>query len=229
MPCFLVGELAAEAAAMNGELPVHRFSHQAGHIAAALYSVGRLDLLTGPFLAFHLSGGTTEGVLVTPDRETVIRCAPGSVSLDLKAGQAVDRVGAMLGLPFPAGPALDKLSLQSDRQFRVRASAKADNISLSGIENRCRDMCERGEAPCDVARFALDSIAAALLHMIDALKAAHGDLPAVFAGGVMSNTLLRNAVSAHHDPLFAQLGLSGDNAVGVAVLGAVKQGLMLKN
>ena len=67
MPCFLVGIGTAEMLGQALGVPVHRFSHQQGHIAAALYSAERLDYLERPFLAFHLSGGTTEAVLVAPN------------------------------------------------------------------------------------------------------------------------------------------------------------------
>ena len=66
MPCFLVGIGAAQMLAQALGVPLRRFSHQQGHIAAALYSAQRLDLLHERFLAFHMSGGTTEAVLVEP-------------------------------------------------------------------------------------------------------------------------------------------------------------------
>ena len=95
-------------------VPVYTFSHQAGHIMAALYSSDQIALCKKKFLAFHVSGGTTEALLVTPDKEHVFHCELVAASLDLQAGQAVDRVGHVLGLPFPAGPALEKLALALD-------------------------------------------------------------------------------------------------------------------
>lgn len=67
MPCFLVGKAAAEAISVSENKPLRTFSHQEGHIVAALFSAKRLDLLKETFLAFHVSGGTTEALLVTPN------------------------------------------------------------------------------------------------------------------------------------------------------------------
>ena len=63
MPCFLAGQCAAECMGAALGVPVYDFSHQQGHLAAAALSVGRLDLLGAPLLAWHLSGGTTELLL----------------------------------------------------------------------------------------------------------------------------------------------------------------------
>lgn len=101
MPCFLTGISAATAVSRALSVPLYRFSHQEGHIAAALYSAGRLELLNEPFIAFHVSGGTTEAVLVNPDNEHIINAEIVASSSDLKAGQAIDRVGVMLSLNFP--------------------------------------------------------------------------------------------------------------------------------
>ena len=115
MPCFLAGVSAACAAAKALDVPLYRFSHQAGHIAAALLSADRTDLMEKEFLAFHVSGGTTECVRVTPDSERILHAELLLSSLDLKAGQAVDRVGVMLGFPFPAGKYVDEEAQKSTR------------------------------------------------------------------------------------------------------------------
>ena len=111
---------AASCTAKALGVPLYTFSHQAGHIAAALYSAGRVDLFTQPFLAFHVSGGTTELVHVQPDAARVLRTETILSSLDLKAGQAIDRVGVMLGFPFPAGKYVDAKSRESARRFSPR-------------------------------------------------------------------------------------------------------------
>ncbi|MFR5069082.1 MAG: hypothetical protein ACLTE2_04090 [Eubacteriales bacterium] len=88
-----------------------RFLIKADYIGAALYGAGRLDLLSHPFIAFHVSGGTTEAVLVRPDKERIFTAEIVSCSLDLKGGQAVDRVGVMLGLSFPAGERIGAIGI----------------------------------------------------------------------------------------------------------------------
>jgi N6-L-threonylcarbamoyladenine synthase len=69
MPCFLAGVNAAQSAACVSGVPFYEFSHQAGHIAAAVYSAGKTALFHGEFLPYQVSGGTTELLLVRPDNE----------------------------------------------------------------------------------------------------------------------------------------------------------------
>lgn len=227
MPCFLVGVSAAKTAALSLGVPLHTFSHQQGHIAAALYSAGELDLLGQRFLAFHVSGGTTEVVLCEPDKKAIFSTAVVAQSLDLKAGQAVDRVGVMLGLPFPAGPELEKLALRANQSFSIRPSMKGTDCSLSGVENKCRTMIVRGAAREEVAAYCLQSVLAALDGMAAALLRKYGDLPLLFAGGVMSNSIICGALTQKYDAVFGEPVFSADNAAGVAVLAARKEGMEL--
>lgn len=220
MPCFLVGEMAANCLGAALKVPVLPFAHQQGHVAAALYSAGRLDLFRERFIAFHLSGGTTEALLVEPSAERIIRCTKIGGSMDLKAGQAVDRVGVMLGLPFPAGKYLEELALKSDRKFKIKPVMKGTECCLSGIENKCRKMLENGEKPEDIALFCLKSVEAALCGMTDAMLSEYGKLPLVYAGGVMSNCIIRNTIENKYGGIFAKPEFSSDNAAGIAVLAA---------
>ena len=226
MPCFTVGAGAARMIAMAQNIPVYTFSHQAGHIAAALYSAQKLELRNQTFLAFHVSGGTTEAVLVHPDEQAVFSAEIVAGSLDLKGGQAVDRVGVMLGLPFPAGNALEQLALQCNRTFRIRPSFKGENCSLSGIENQCRTMWEKQVPKEEIAMYCIQSLLAALDGMCERLFKKYGELPVVFAGGVMSNCIIRKALSGKYGAYFAEPAFSADNAAGIAVLAAIREGLL---
>lgn len=222
MPCFLVGENAAHCLAAVQRVPVYSFSHQAGHVMAALASVQRLDLAKQPFLAFHVSGGTTDLLLVQPDEQKIITISQLASSLDLKAGQAVDRVGVMLGLPFPAGKHLDALSLQAEPcRFGNRPVLKEGNCCLSGIENICKKMLQQGSQPAQIALCCLDYIGNTLEAMVDYALEQHPGLPVLFCGGVMSNTLLRQRFADRENILFGQAEFSSDNACGTAVLAAL--------
>lgn len=228
MPCFLVGVSAARAAAAAAGCPLYEVSHQAGHIAAAVYSAGRLDLLDAPFVAFHLSGGTTEGVLVRPDSERILRVEPRAKTLDLHAGQVVDRVGRMLHLGFPAGKELDRLACESDTEDFLRPAIKGADCCLSGVVNRCETLLRRGAGRPEVARYCILSIQAALAAMIERVMDAcredfPGGLPLVCAGGVMANSIIRRQIASQYGAVFAQPALSSDNAAGVAVLAALMQ------
>ena len=142
MPCFLVGLNTAKILSSSLSKNVKITSHQNGHIVAALYSADNLKLLNERFIAFHVSGGTTEALLVEPDEDEVIKCTLIASSLDLKAGQAIDRAGVMMGMRFPCGAEMDKLSRESGRTFgKVKVYSKGKDISLSVCGKAlCRDI-----------------------------------------------------------------------------------------
>lgn len=222
MPCFLVGENAARSVASALKVPFYTFSHQQGHIAAALYSAKRSDLLDRKFLAFHISGGTTDLVLCEPDNKSIIKITPVSCSNDLKAGQAVDRIGVKMGIPFPAGAELEKLAQKSQKQFKNKIKLQDGFCSLSGLENKCLKMLENGELKEDVAKFLLTYIADTVTAMTEYALGKHGDLPIVFAGGVMSDKIIKDIITSRFEASFAEPEYSCDNAAGIAFLTSLK-------
>ena len=219
MPCFLAGVAAAQSFAAGLHLPVYEFSHQSGHIMAALYSANALRLLGRPFGAFHVSGGTTEMLLVTPFEKTFkVECIGGTD--DLHAGQIIDRVGVAMGLSFPCGPALEQLAAANDKPLpRPRVSVREGRCNLSGLENMAEKLlAETGDKPL-VAAFVLEHIAETLAAMAAFLRETHGDLPLLFAGGVMSDRVIAQKLSARFaNVYFAEPAFSADNAAGVALL-----------
>lgn len=222
MPCFLVGVNAAKCVAAALNKPVYGFSHQAGHIMAALYSADKLELKDKKFIAFHVSGGTTEMLLVSPNAERAFDVEIIGETLDLNGGQAVDRAGVMLGLRFPCGKELEKLALASDKTFNPKICVKEGNCSLSGLENQCAAMNKKGDSAEDISRFCLDFIGKTIEKMTEYALEKYGDLPLVYAGGVMSNTIIRKRIESKFNAVFAKPDFSCDNAAGTAVLAAVK-------
>lgn len=218
MPCFLVGKGFACTLGAAWGVGVKFFSHQQGHIAAALYSAGKLELLDRKFLAFHVSGGTTEALLVRPDPQGMPEVELAAQSLDLKAGQAVDRVGVMLGMGFPCGPELERAALAWDRPVKARAYMKGRDCSLSGVENQCRKLWEEGHPREEVARTCLEMVLAALDAMCAGLLEDFGPLPVVFSGGVCSNSILRERLTEKYGGAFAAPEFSADNGAGAAIL-----------
>ena len=223
MPCFLVGVNTANAVSKAAGVPMYETSHQVGHILASLYSINRLDLINEQFIAFHLSGGTTEALLVKPDESEIISAEIIAQSLDLKAGQAVDRTGVMLGLDFPCGKQLDLLSRECEQNFKIKPSMKGLDCSLSGVENKARTMLENGASKQETAKFTLTYISQTICEMLRRIKREYGELPVVFSGGVASNSLLRQYVNNEFNAYFAQSEFSLDNAAGCAVYAYLKE------
>ncbi|MBQ3150368.1 MAG: peptidase M22 [Clostridia bacterium] len=223
MPCFLAGVNVASCAAKLMNVPLYTFSHQAGHIAAAIYSSGRQELLSRECLAFHVSGGTTEVVQTKPDSEKIIAAKTVLTSLDLKAGQAVDRTGVMLGFPFPAGKLVDAKAQESDRTFKIKVPMRDGCCSLSGLQNKCEKMKKDGESDSDICRFCIEYIAEALSAMAKYALSEYGELPLIFSGGVMSNSIIRSRFMKEFDCTFAQPEYSCDNAAGIAYLASIKK------
>lgn len=222
MPCFLVGESIAKSISSTLKIPIYRFSHQAGHIAAALYSANALNLIGKQFIAFHVSGGTTEAVMVTASQQNVFDCEIIAKSLDLKFGQAVDRVGNMLDLPFPSGKYIDELSRKGTYNGKINISLKGCDCNVSGLENYCRKLFENSFSKEDIARFTVEYIYKTINGMTEALLKKYGEFPLVFAGGVMSNSIVRERMSDKYGALFADPQFSSDNASGIAVLAMLR-------
>ncbi len=217
MPCFLAGESVARSTAHLIGVPVFTVSHQQGHIAAAALSAGALELLDRPFLAWHLSGGTSELLLVSPGEDGLPHCECIGGTMDLAAGQLIDRTGALLGLKFPSGAEVDKLAQNAskDKGFRVKVSDS--RFSLSGIQNQIESR-GRTYTPEGLSRYALETVSNAV---IQATKQALQKYPfeVLCAGGVMASGIIRSRLKAEVSKvMFAEPGLSGDNAVGAAVL-----------
>ena len=222
MPCFLAGEGCGRSLAAALGVPFYAFSHQQGHIAAVLFDAGRPDLTANRFLAWHLSGGTTELLLVEPAGKLFTAHRIGGTS-DISAGQLIDRTGQHLALPFPSGKALDELAMAAEEQPYFSVKAEALSFSFSGLENKMHALSDRGAPPETVAAFVLRSIAEAVKRVTAEAKKLYPDAPVVFSGGVCSNRLLRTECAVF-DPVFSAPALSTDNAVGIAVLARMQEG-----
>ena len=216
MPCFMVGYTHAKLLSDSLGLPLIEVSHQQGHVAASLWSAGRLDLMDTPHLAWHLSGGTTELLLVEPDGKNV-RCTRIGGTSDISAGQLIDRTGQMLKLPFPSGKHLDALSRQGTGTDVFRVKCPSFEFSLSGVQNKVQQFHERSVDAAETAAYALRCVAEAVYKATENALKAYPGLEVVFSGGVASNSMLREVIQPLK-PIFSEPQFSTDNAMGVAVL-----------
>ena len=217
MPCFLAGASQGEGLAHVLGVPFFAHSHQQGHLAAAAWSAGRMDLLDRPFLAWHLSGGTTELLLVEPEG-TSVRAEILGGSKDISVGQLIDRTGVLLGLDFPAGKALSALAGEAEGVAPFPVKLDGLSFSLSGMENQVQRRLAEGETPARVAAFALETVCHVVLRATQAAREAHPGLPVLCSGGVASNSRLRELLTRACQAVFAQPQYATDNAMGTAVL-----------
>lgn len=219
MPCFLAGKSAAYAFAAARVVPVREFSHQNGHVMAALYSCGEMERLGAtPFLAFHVSGGTTEALMAQPD-ETGFRLILVGETDDLNAGQLIDRVGVAMGLSFPCGKEMEELaSAYRGKIHRHPVCVREARCSLSGAENIALKIWKETQSKEAVAAFVFDFVCRTLLAMGEQLEEKYGAHPFVFAGGVMSNRWMRTRLASRFDAAFSEPEFSADNAAGIALL-----------
>lgn len=197
-------------------VPLVECSHQQGHVAASLWSAGRLDLMDKAHLAWHLSGGTTELLLVEPEGRSV-RCTRIGGTTDISAGQLIDRTGQLLNLPFPSGRHLDALSSNAVNEDVFSVKCNHMEFSLSGVQNKVQQYHQKHNAPAETAAYALRCISDGIIRATKQAMAVYPDLPVVFSGGVASNSMLRKLCEPF-SPIFAQPQYSTDNALGVAVL-----------
>ena len=218
MPVFTAGRNFAVSLASLLGVPCFTLSHQRGHILAG--QIGNPPLWE-PFVALHLSGGTTESLLC--ERETI---APLGRSLDLHAGQLVDRLGVAMGLPFPAGAALERLAMEAKAEALLPVSMANDDLDchLSGAETQCMRWLSGGDyARQRIAAEAFDLLARTAARMLAAACAKTGARQALVVGGVASSALLREQLPARlakrgcgAEVVFGKREYASDNAAGAA-------------
>ena len=218
MPCFLSGVAAAETASAALGCDKYSFSHQNGHVMAALYSSGMTELLEkeGSFAAFHVSGGTTELLLVTPGSDSFKVEQIGGTQ-DMNAGQAIDRTGVLMGLSFPCGKEMETLCADVPYQ-KSRVAVKELGCNLSGLENLAAKLYSQTSDKALTSAFCFDFIADTLKGLSENLRKAYPNIPIIFAGGVMSNKRIAENLSQLSNVYFSDPEFSADNAAGVALL-----------
>ena len=218
MPCFLSGVSVAESASALLGCERYFFSHQSGHIMAALYSSGMTELISKgeKFIAFHVSGGTTEILLVSPTSDTFSVELIGGTA-DMNAGQAIDRTGVLMGLSFPCGKEMESLCVDVP-YHKSRVSVKGLNCNLSGLENLAAKKFAESADKAITSAFCFDYIADTLMALSENIREAYGNLPIVFAGGVMSNKRIAARLAALGNVYFSEPEFSADNAAGIALL-----------
>ncbi len=222
MPVFLAGLAFARSTAAAAGVPLYRTTHQRGHIRAAM--IGTPIRGDKPFLAVHLSGGTTD---------VLLRSADGTIetmgtSLDLHAGQLVDRIGVRMGLPFPSGRYLEETARRCPAAPKalLKVSMEGGNCHLSGCETALISLMDRGLSGEEAALEVYSVLCRTVLRMLISAKEKTGISRCLIAGGVASSLLLREMIDERNRKrglglqiCFGEAKYSADNAAGVALLG----------
>ena len=220
MPVFLVGLGSAKTMGAAINCPVFETSHQENHILAGMWSAG--GEFEPDFLVVHASGGTTE-ILRVQKNPDYFKVELVGGTCDLHAGQFVDRVGVALGLPFPAGPHLEKLAEMSGGNTPIiPISVAGPQISLSGPESHVMRWLANSPDSSAVAASVQYCIAESLQRALAAAIDQTGIRTVLLVGGVSANRFIRTYVanclcrSSGAVVRWPAPEFSGDNAVGAA-------------
>ena len=232
MPVFQVGFTAGSMLAAALNVPFYETTHQRGHLAAAMAGTALEN--EDRLLAVHLSGGTTD--LLVMDSEKVEQIGG---SADLHAGQLVDRAGVAMGLPFPSGEELEKLAVRGKSEGLLGCSLDKGDLTchLSGAETKVQQWIAAGTMPReDIAREIYDLLARTLARMLKAGAEKTCLKKALVTGGVAASALLRQLLEERRlktrgcpEIVFGKPEMSGDNAVGVALIGAKRLKFTIHN
>ncbi len=228
---LLVGLTFAKSVAWSRGIPFVGVNHIEAHLLAVCLEVPELQ---PPFLGLVVSGGHTEFILV----EEWGRYRMLGSTLDDAAGEAFDKVGQLLGLPYPGGPAIDKTAREGGdphafkfpRGLRHRDDC---DVSFSGLKTAVRLTVEKlgpeesQRRVADLAASFQEAVVASLEDKFAWALRHTGARHAVLAGGVAANSALRNRLTARAEAEGATLHLTPmrlctDNAAMIAWAGAVK-------
>ena len=223
MPCFLVGTAFAKVTSALFGCPTYFNSHQKNHIAAAAYSGGRFDILKSRFIAYHVSGGTTDIVLCTP-RSGGFNAERIGGTADISCGQLIDRVGVLLGYPFPCGKSVEKNAI-GNIGGKIRIASHGFEYNFSGFQNIIEKMKYESTDAAQICDYTLDVVYSFLSDSIHRLRQEYGKIPVLLSGGVMSNKIISDTLCDSFDDIcFSAPMYSVDNSLGSACLCAYARG-----
>ncbi len=216
---LLVGVSAAKALALVWDVPFLAVNHLEAHLHAAFLDEPSLEL---PVVVVLVSGGHTMLVLM----EDRLRYRVLGATVDDAAGEAFDKVARYMGLGYPGGPAIDRLSGEGDPAAVAFPRAMLHdgwNFSFSGLKTSVINYLRRHpDAPLvDVAASFQEAVADVLVAKARRAAAEHGAAGLCLAGGVAANSRLREMTldAATADGMSAYLpsrAMCTDNAAMVA-------------
>lgn len=228
MPVFTVGSNFAKLFSSLNNCHYYETTHQENHIEASLLTNNIKN--KDRFLSVHMSGGTTEVLLVKKERlEREISIVGGTK--DISFGQLLDRIGVKMGYNFPCGKYIDEnaLKCQDKIDFGLKTSVKDGYMNLSGIENQINKIIDDYSKEY-ICKLLLDTVCRNILKSVLYISRENNINEVIFAGGVsaskyisrkIKSELSKNNITAY----FTEPEYSTDNAVGCALIGLEKLNL----
>ncbi|MDR2005972.1 MAG: O-sialoglycoprotein endopeptidase [Acidaminococcales bacterium] len=220
MPAFTAGVAVARSLASALGVKLYRVSHQENHIEAGLWSAGAPQ--GACFIVLHVSGGTTD-LILAERRGKRLSIAEIGGSGDLNAGQYIDRIGADMGLTFPAGRSLEALAAEADGVLEMPVAVNGLCVSYSGPFSASRRLLQKGADRRSLAAGIQTALAESFARIIQNACAHSHCREALLVGGVASNLFIRGYVTekmakAGIGVYFPLPEFCRDNAAGCAVV-----------
>lgn len=227
MPVFVVGKGQAFILSKILNTSYWKYSHQEGHIGAGMMK--NQIKHSERFLSLHISGGTTELLLVN-NKENHISVEIIGGTLDLSIGQLIDRIGVELGLSFPCGEEMDRISQNGNvLPLNVPISLKDKTwFNLSGLENYFSKLINNSSYSIEDILATLFNTISTIIYRITVNSHIQYNLDNVLiSGGVSANRLFREVLlkelrDKKIHTFFTKIELCTDNGVGIAYLGKEK-------
>lgn len=228
MGSLLVGLCFAKGLALANHIPLVGVNHMDAHIYANFID----ESPSFPFICLTVSGGHTQLVYVKAPFEHEIL---GSTRDDA-AGEAFDKIGKILGLPYPAGPVMDKLSKEGDAKFHKFPQAllkEGLDFSFSGLKTSALYYTQAKEEAWvqehlnDICASVSEAITEVLIKKLKRAVQQTGVESIAIAGGVSANSMLRAKAKKMADTMnlnlhIPKLSYCTDNAAMIAITGKMK-------
>ena len=225
MPVFSVGCNFGKLLSSVNDCSFYETSHQENHIEASLFN-NNLDN-KDRFIAVHISGGTTEILLINKNKCGYdIEIVGGS--LDVGFGQLIDRLGVKLNYNFPCGKYIDENALKCNQKMEkgLKTSVKEGYMNLSGIENQINKIINDYDSEY-MSKILLDTLIRSMYKSLIFICEKYKINEVIFGGGVsaskyinkeLSEKLKKEKIKAY----FTEAQYATDNALGCAIIGLNK-------
>ena len=218
-PCLRTGASAARALALTAGVPLVGVNHCVAHL-----EVGRALLGCEDPVLLYASGGNTQVIAFAGGRYRVF-----GETLDIGVGNMLDKFGREAGLPFPAGPAIERLASRGSKLLPLPYSVKGMDVAYSGMLTAALQMRRDGERMEDIA-LSIQEVAFAMLVEVAERAMAHvGRDELLLGGGVAANARLVEmagtmARERGAESFVPERRFCVDNGAMIAVLGAMMLG-----